>query len=143
MTPTMCKDPAFNVDTEEKPNMVTCRLIVPDEEEHRLSYMEAIDAKLAHLSPNEFDQEASYDMSDQASVLEPEAGTSVPQQEPDSDVYSWVDNLDFPQNVKDALNELLNKNEFFFSGEHEASQELHAFPGSEQEEDAPLVHDEL
>lgn len=142
-TPSLCTDPAFDFYVEEKPNMVTCRLIVPDEEELRMSYTEAIDAKLAYISPNVFDQEASYDIHNQDSEHEPESSTSVSQQERHSDMYSWVDTLDVPHNVKDALNDLLHKNEYVFLVEDGVSPELHASLGSEQEEDAPLVHDEL
>lgn len=113
-TPSLCQDPAFNPTLADKTNMVVCRLIVPDDNNQRASYLQAIHSKQQAASEHQELSEDKNLVEHGADKLESDALLSSKEKQ-DTDILSLMNTLDVPDDVKDRLTALLKENADVFS----------------------------
>jgi len=144
-TPSLCEDPSFNPAIVDNLNTVVCRLIVPDNEEDRMVYLETIHAKQKnqHLDLNE-DAFLNEEEQESEIIRKQELDTQTDKARQSSEISSLMETLDIPDDVKDALNSLLNENaEVFAEEEKPASQKSNSAKHATWGDVPILVHDEL
>ena len=122
-TPSLCEDPSFDPAIVDNLNTVLCRLIVPDNEESRMVYMEAIGANQRAQQPNLDNQELSDEEKVESEALFGQEALDNKDKQ-SSKIFALVNKLDIPDDVKDKLATLLADNAEIFPKDEHSSQEL-------------------
>jgi len=122
-TPSLCEDPSFDPAIVDNLNTVLCRLIVPDNEESRMVYMEAIGANQRAQQPNLDNQELSDEEKVESEALFGQEALDNKDKQ-SSKIFALVNKLDIPDDVKDKLATLLADNAEVFPKDEHSSQEL-------------------
>ena len=122
-TPSLCEDPSFDPAIVDNLNTVLCRLIVPDDENSRMVYMEAIGANQRAQQPNLDNQELSNEEKVESEALFGQEALDIKDKQ-SSKIFALVNKLDIPDDVKDKLATLLADNAEVFPKDEHSSQEL-------------------
>ena len=122
-TPSLCEDPSFDPAIVDNLNTVLCRLIVPDDENSRMVYMEAIGANQRAQQPNLDNQELANEEKVEREALFGQEALDIKDKQ-SSKIFALVNKLDIPDDVKDKLATLLADNAEIFPKDEHSSQEL-------------------